>query len=257
MNKTYFFNTFQKEDSFLIAPIWEDIQLCLNIDYPIYGNIFLPPSIWSKIESMSDSLKLNIKTIGTSDFSEKKMIIFFPINFETENLISNVVHFKIVGTNKFKILQHKDFLGTIMSLGLKREFLGDIIVKDNIAYGVTTKDIFNIIESIEQVNKISVKVELCNKESIPNPEIKESPYTTSSLRLDSIISSILNTSRNISVNLIEAGDVSINYSIERNKSQIISENSTITIKKYGKFFFSKNLGENKKGKLKIIIQQFI
>lgn len=257
MNKNFFFNAFPNEDNFLIASIWEDIQLCLDIDYPIYGSIFLPPSIWSKLENMSSSLKLNIKTLGANDSSEKKMVIFYPQSFKEEELTPNIIYFKIDGSNKFKNLQHKDFLGTIMSLGLKRESLGDIIVSDNIAFGVTTNEIFQILSQVDQVNRISVKVQEISKDIIPESNLKDITVTVPSYRLDSIISSMLNLSRNACVDLIESGQVSVNYIVEKEKNKTVLENSVITVKKYGKYILKEYLGENKKGKFKIFIQQYI
>lgn len=257
MNKNFFFNTFSNEDNFLIASLWEDIQLCLDIEYPVYGNIFLPPSVWKRLEELSSTLKINIKAIGLTQSSEKKIVIFYPISFDEKDLILNIIYFKLIGSNKFKTLEHKDFLGSIMSLGLKRESLGDIVVKDNIAYGITTEDIFPIISNVEQVNKISIKIEKICEDEIPITPLKEFTTTTSSSRLDSIVASILNISRSASVNLIETNSVTVNYILEKEKNKLIMENSVITIKKYGKFILKNYLGENKKGKLKILIQQYI
>ena len=58
-------------------------------------------------------------------------------------------------------------------------------------------------------------------------------------------------------NLIEDGDVLVNYNVEKSKNKIVSIGSIITIRKKGKFILEKNLGENKKGKFKILIKQYI
>ncbi|MEG0235747.1 MAG: YlmH/Sll1252 family protein [Cetobacterium sp.] len=258
MNKKYFFNLFPNEDEFLIASIWEDLSLCLDIDYPVYGSIFLPPQIWTKLYDVCTSINLEIYTLGLTPDSEKKLVIFTPKFFDSSSLEEVVTYFKIDASNKFKTLQHKDFLGTIMGLGFKREILGDIIVKDNIGYCITTKDIFNIIKNnLSQINTIPVNISTISTSQIPQLEFKEITDTISSFRLDSIIASIANSSRNISTNLIESGDVLVNYNIEKSKNKIINIGSVITIRKKGKFILEKNLGENKKGKFKILIKQYI
>lgn len=258
MNKNYFFNLFPKEDEFLIASIWEDICLCLDIDYPVYGNIFLPPQIWMKVRDFCNSININIFCYGLTSESEKKLVIFAPAHFKIEDLNPEITFFKIDGSNKFKNLQHKDFLGSIMSLGLKREALGDILVKNNIAYCISSNDIFNIIKNnLNQINTIPVKIDVTDSEIIPELEFKEFTDTVVSFRLDSIIASISNLSRNISVNLIESGDVLVNYNVEKSKSKVIEIGSIITIRKKGKFIIDRCLGENKKGKFKILIKQYI
>lgn len=258
MNKNYFFNLFKGEDEFLIASIFEDISLCLDIDYPVYGRSFLPPQIWSKLCEFCNSININVSTFGLTSSSEKKLVIFTPKGFDTATLELPITYFKIDASNKFKILEHKDFLGSIMSLGLKREALGDILVKDNIGYCVALTDIYNIIKtSLEGINTIPIKMEEISISEIPEPQFKEFTDTVTSFRLDSIISSIGNFSRNISTNLIEGGDVLVNYSIQKSKNKTIEIGSVITIRKKGKFILEKNLGENKKGKFKILIKQYI
>ena len=56
---------------------------------------------------------------------------------------------------------------------------------------------------------------------------------------------------------MESGDVLLNYEIEKKNSRTISEGDVLTIRKKGKFIVSKILGENKKGKIKISIKQYI
>lgn len=257
MNKNYFFNLFPKEDEYLIASIWEDLLLCLDIDYPVYGSIFLPPHIWIKVSEFLKTTNLKILTFGLTEISEKKLIIFVPKNFDYNNVESTVTHFKIDCSNKFKTLHHKDFLGTIMSLGLKRETLGDILVKDNIGYCVSTKEIFKIIETnLKQINSIPSKISEISSTDIPNIQFKEFIETVPSFRLDSIVASIANISRSISIDLIDSGDVFINYNVEKSKNKQIEIGTIITIRKKGKFILDKNLGENKKGKFKILIKQY-
>lgn len=258
MNKKNFFSFFPNEDEFLIASIWEDICLCLDIDYPVYGSIFLPPQIWTKLRGVCDSINLDMHTLGLTPYSEKQLVVFTPKNFDCSTLEKVVTYFKIDACNKFKIIQHKDFLGTIMSLGLKRETLGDIIVKDNVGYCVATNDIFNILKSnLSQINTIPITISIITTTEIPQLEFKEMIDTVSSFRLDSIVASIVNSSRNISTNLIEDGDVLVNYNVEKSKNKIVSIGSIITIRRKGKFILEKNLGESKKGKFKILIKQYI
>ncbi|MGL5904953.1 MAG: RNA-binding protein [Cetobacterium sp.] len=258
MNKQYFFNIFKNEDPFLIASIFEDISLCLEIEYPVYGTTFLPPHIWTKLLDVSKSLNLKIFKYGLTPNSEKQLLIFIPESFDFKDSETPVIYFKIDASNKFKILEHKDFLGAIMSLGLKRETLGDILIENNIGYCVALTDIFNIINSsLEQINTIPIKISKISEDIIPEVKFKEFSDSVASFRLDCIISSIGNISRNIGVNLIESGDVSINYSIEKTKNKILEIGDVITIRKKGKFILYKNLGENKKGKFKILIKQYI
>ena len=72
-----------------------------------------------------------------------------------------------------------------------------------------------------------------------------------------VIAEIAGISRNEAVSKIENGEALLNYNYCRDKSFPIKENDVITIRKKGKFIFESSLGENKKGKFKLAINQVI
>ena len=75
--------------------------------------------------------------------------------------------------------------------------------------------------------------------------------------MDNIIAAAINNSRSKSLELIEAGEVSINYTVSKDKSLLLKEGDIISVKKKGKFIFDKLIGENKKGKYKVLIKKFV
>lgn len=256
MDKKGFLNLFKNDDEKVVVKLWEDIELAQSIEYFIETDMFYPPNIWSLLE------KTNINGMrflmdGLTENSEKKNIIIIPKDFQGEIPKHQLIFFKIDGTNRFKELFHKDFLGTIMSLGVKREILGDLIVKENIAYSVILRERFEIIKNLEKVSNIPVKISEISRDEVPKSEFKEILITVPSIRLDSVIGEIANTSRQKSVSLIEEGFVMVNYNIQKSKYLEIKIGDVITIKKIGKFIFENIVGENKKGKIKILLKKFI
>ena len=89
-------------------------------------------------------------------------------------------------------LTHRDFLGSILGLGIKRETLGDIIIKSNKGYVICLDSIAQyIIDNLTKVRHTSVYCEMCN--SLPTdalPQPTEKLAIVSSLRLDGIISAV-------------------------------------------------------------------
>ncbi len=257
MDRKKILEMFQPEDNFLVGNLLDDIELAKEIEYPVYSREFYNPSIWKKFEELKNYLNIEIQTLGLTSESEKRILCFYPQKTEFEFLFP-VKFFKIDGTNKFKTLEHKDFLGTIMSLGIKRMLLGDIIVENNIAYLVSFDNIYELIsKNIELVGKIPVKIFEIAKEEIPALKFIIKEDTVTSLRLDNILCAITNCSRGDASNYIENGDVQVNFSVEKNKSKIIDEGASIVIRGKGKFIFEKIIGENKKGKFRIIIKKYI
>ena len=68
---------------------------------------------------------------------------------------------------------------------------------------------------------------------------------------------MINNSRSKGLELIETGEVSVNYVVDKEKNSPLKEGDIVTIRKKGKFIFEKILGENKKGKIRVLIKRFI
>lgn len=254
MDKKYFLNYIKEMDENKLIKLWEDIKLSESIDYPIVTTEFYPLGIWSKLKNING---MTFLTKGLTEESEKKVIIIIPKNYSGEIPDFNLVYFKINGKNKFKNLLHKDFLGTIMSLGIKREILGDLIVKDNISYGVIFQDNYKIIENIDRISNIPVKISLAKEEEIPKIDFKIKTITIPSLRLDSVISGIINISRQRGTDEIIKGNIMVNYVINKEKSLEIKEGDILSIRKFGKFKIGDEISINKKGKIRISIKEYI
>lgn len=256
MDKKSFLNFMKEMDQDKVVKLWEDIKLSEEIDYPIETTEFYPPGIWAKL------LKINVNgmkflTKGLTENSEKKNIFIIPKDYIGEEPKFNLTYFRINGKNKFKNLLHKDFLGAIMSLGIKREILGDLIVEDNICYGVIFKENFKIIKDIDKISNVPVKIENTLEEEVPSTKYKEIVITVMSLRLDSVISSMLNLSRQKAVDEINKGNIMLNYVINKEKASEVKEGDIISAKKFGKFLIEKEISINKKGKLRIRLNKYI
>ncbi len=166
------------------------------------------------------------------------MIMIAPKDYDISFMEFPLIYFKIDGENKFRELLHKDFLGTIMSLGIKREIMGDLIVKNNICFGVIAEEKYDIIsKEINKIGNIPVKFQKILSEEVPESEFKTENFLLSSLRLDSFVSAATGLSKD--------------------KSAEIKEGDILTVKKYGKFKFLNIKGESRKNKIRIDVKKFI
>lgn len=254
MDKKYFLNSMKEMDENKVVKLWEDIKLSESIDYPIQTTEFYPPGIWTKLNNING---MTFLTKGLTGESEKKVILIIPKNYLGEIPDFNLVYFKINGKNKFKNLLHKDFLGTIMSLGIRREILGDLIVENNVSYGVIFEENYKIIENIDKISNVPVKVEFAKEEEVPKTNFKKIIITVSSLRLDSVISETMNISRQRAADEIVKGNIMLNYVINKEKSFEIKEGDIISIRKFGKFKLGNEITITKKGKKRISLNKYI
>lgn len=150
------------------------------------------------------------------------------------------------------VLAHRDFLGSIMSLGIRRSTLGDLIVSENCAYAPCLENIADYIcENLVEIKHTNVR---CSKiGSIPEnavPKPVESEFVVASERLDSVISSIYKLSRSESKNLIEHEHVLIGGMPVTSASYAPKENDIISVRGKGKFIYRGIKLETKKGRLR-------
>ncbi|RHF70130.1 RNA-binding protein [Fusobacterium mortiferum] len=257
MDRKKFQNMFVEIDEFLIGAICDDIELCEEIEYPVYSKYFYPPQVCKKL-SQIEYREYNFSLCGISEGCEKNMIAVKPKDFPQEELYFPVKYFKITNRSKFKELEHKHYLGTIMSFGIKRELMGDLIVEDDSCYGIVSEEIFDfLVDNLKEVGRNPVTVEEVDRNQVPSLKFEELVDSVSSVRLDNIVSVMINNSRSKGLELIETGEVSVNYVVDKEKNSPLKEGDIVTIRKKGKFIFEKILGENKKGKIRVLIKRFI
>lgn len=155
-------------------------------------------------------------------------------------------------------VSHKDFLGAAMSLKIKRDFLGDILIKDNQAFIICHSNVANIIiEELISVKKSSVSFEYWDK---PLHFVKDyselKTATVASLRADSVVAALLNKSRTEAVKHIKQGNVKVNHMEISQTDFEICDNDIISIKYNGKFKVFCDGNKSRKDRLFINIARY-
>ena len=149
-------------------------------------------------------------------------------------------------------LAHRDFLGSVMSLGIRRSTLGDIIVKNNVAYAPCLESIADYLcENLIKIKHTNVrcsKVEHIPEDALPQPV--ESEFVVASERLDSVVSSIYKLSRSESKGLCEHEKVLVGGIPVLNASYTPKEGDIISVRGHGKFIYCGIKLETKKGRLR-------
>lgn len=156
-------------------------------------------------------------------------------------------------------LTHRDFLGALMNLGIKREVLGDIIVtgsqkndpdKKYEAYLFCQDSIAEyIISSLDKVKHTSVKVSY--QEELPEVAVKQPETVTvqsASERLDGIVAGMYKLSRSVSQELFRAQKIFVNGRLMENVSHTLKPDDMVTVRGFGKFQYLGISGQSKKGR---------
>ncbi len=153
-------------------------------------------------------------------------------------------------------LTHRDVLGAVMNLGINRNTLGDIKLRDNTAYLFCLESISGYItDSLTQIKHTTVKAQ--RLESLPefiNELPDESELNVSSLRADAVVSAVYKLSRNASSQLFSTGKVFINSRECEKEASLLNESDVISVRGYGKFIFEGEVRKAKKDRSVISVR---
>ena len=195
----------------------------------------------------------NYLFFGGYENSERKILgLFFD---EVTEFPISAIEFNFRSCDK---LSHRDFLGALMSLGIERETVGDILVEDGRCIVFVKSELKNyIVSQLFKIGNVGVRIIEANLNHLPEGRgFDEAFYTVSSLRLDNIISAVTGLSREKTKILILSGNVSYNFIPNQNVSLILKEKDSFIIRGKGKYIINGILGETRKGRIKISVIHF-
>lgn len=155
-------------------------------------------------------------------------------------------------------LSHRDYLGALMALGIRRDTIGDILVAEGRAVIFFTDEIVPfILSNVDRIGRVGVKVGYADVGDLPEQdEGEERGLTLSSLRLDAFVAAACNLSREKAAQLIRSDMVTVDHVIHNSVASLLSEGAAVTVRRYGKFILTALLGTSRKGKLRIAIRYF-
>ena len=200
------------------------------------------------------------KFYGVFDEADRQMLCVYDSDgyFEPqrEDFPITLLTFKYRQENK---LTHRDFLGALMSLGIKRETVGDIAVSEGMTQAAVTDTAAELIlGSVSKIGSVGVK---CVKDSLGNVMQKQQDYkeivgTVPSLRLDAVVGTALGLSRAKTAEIIKAVGADVNYEEKHDCSYNLKETDVFSVRGYGKFRLSAVSGITKKGRIHISILKY-
>ena len=173
------------------------------------------------------------------------------------NKMPNIKIYEIVSSND---LRHQDILGTLYSLNISDEMFGDVVIWNNRYFIIILSSIDNYIKSNLTSIKNS-KVDLIEKDPYYlkdyKQEYEEFNIIVPSIRVDVIVSKIINSSRSNALEKIKNGDIYLNYELLTKPTYMLKENDIFSIRKYGKYKFNGIINETKKGNIIVNISKYV
>lgn len=197
---------------------------------------------------------------GGTENADRVMIRFGnPDDFGyTEDFPVSCVKIEPISKKFAEELTHRDFLGCLMNLGIKRSEIGDIIVEEKAAYVFCTDKMAPYICS--EITRVRHTVVSCSiTEQLPegrNADTTELDIQAASERIDGVISKVYHISRSGCSELFREKKVFVNGKCTENSSYILRDNDKVSVRGFGKFIFTGITGTTRKGNKIIHIEKF-
>lgn len=199
----------------------------------------------------------NYRFYGIFENAERKMLCVYKEFFKPE--YDDFPLFCITFTfRRESKLTHRDFLGAIMSLGIKREAIGDIVIDDGIAQVAATNSVKDlIISGVKKIGSFGIKYHENFSGILTKVQnFKKIDGTVASMRLDAVAGLALNLSRSKASGIIKTVGAEVNFILKNDCSYILKEGDVFSIRKFGKFKVSEESGVTKKGRIHISVLKY-
>lgn len=247
-----------KEDEILLDIIEKKITQC--IDYGKFASSnFLDMRQRHLVECMcSRRRELNHAFYGGYPDAERTVAVFIPEYMTLED--NNPLALVRITQNGYKELTHRDYLGSLMGLGIKREMIGDILVRKDGADMIVLKNIADfLLMNYEKAGRTNLKVEILPIEALIVPEgrFETRRDTVASLRLDSVVASAFSISRSSAAEAINSGNVFINSQLCEKTDRIVREGDRLVLRGKGKAILESVGHVTRKDRTVISIKKFL
>ena len=169
-----------------------------------------------------------------------------------------IILYSVRATDKNAVLSHRDVLGALMGLGIKREMIGDIMTNQNKAQFFCHDSVSGFVEmNLTKIGRYSVEINKSDFSEIIPPPKKPVNINVSSMRLDSIVGEAFGISRTKSAECIRKGLISVNWEICLDVSREIKPDDKISLHGKGKISVLGISGTSKKGRLFVDILKYV
>ena len=259
------------EDKILIAKYEDKLRQCEE-NSMITCTGFLNMRERSVLSSLHIAGDAKTVFYGIFDDAERTTAVFLPYYIDANSPDSLVEYFKenpdenplaLIEVEKDRFsptLSHRDYLGALMALGIKRDVTGDIAVSENgcrIAVLAHMADF--ICENLGKAGRGTLKAKIISPSELSHSEkplgIPDS-FTVSSLRLDSVVKNAFGVSRNDACKAIESGLVYVNDTECLKSDKKIVHGDKIVFRRKGRILIGDCSGVSKKGRIIVNVRKF-
>lgn len=228
-------------------------------------SMFLTPAEMVLLDEIRNDISyIDFETFGGNEVCERQMVRFGSerlFGYEGEWPISIICVEPLI--EKFSDdLNHRDFLGAVMNLGIDRGVIGDILVKENKRAFIFCQDSISqfIMDELVKIKHTNVKCRLITNDGDMSelvPELVDVSCIVAAPRFDAIVAALIKCSRNEALNLFRAKKITLNGRINERNSMTLKEGDIFSVRGYGKFKYCGSGNETRKGRIYIHVKKYV
>ena len=243
------------ETELLTARIGDTADICDNTMRPKFLG-FLSPEQAVLATNILSKRNIKFSFFGGYDDAQRVVLGCFPDWAEEFSFPITAVTFS---SRKTHALQHKDFLGSLMGLGIKRETVGDILVEEGRAVAFLLDEISDyVLNEVEKIGRTGVTLAVGYNKPLPQKgELKEFTQTVASLRLDCVVSAVADLSRNVADQKIKDGMVSVNSVTVQKSTKTVCDGDILTVRGSGKFIIASTTDRSRKDRIILKYKKYV
>ena len=159
-----------------------------------------------------------------------------------------------------KKLTHRDYLGSLLSLGIERGVIGDILVRDDGADIIILQSIGDyLLANYNKAGHTPIKCEVRPITALMPPEQKTVTVreNVASVRLDNIVGAVFGFSRSVACEQISSGLVFVNDTEATKPDSKLNVGDKLVVRGHGKAYFREIGGTTRKGRLSVIFEKYV
>jgi RNA-binding protein YlmH len=242
-----------------LAHIQELAQRALQAQQPQWTDFFEPLLREEAEAALRFVNGIRFSSFGGYAKAERRRLAIYPDYYIVETLEPALVFLAITVVQP-EGLTHSDYLGAFMSLGIKREKIGDLLVGPTGCQAVVTPQLAEYLRlNLTQVGNRQTAVVQIEPEQLDVPERREKIIrtTVASLRLDAIAALGFGDSRTKMAREIKAERVKVNWKTVKAPDLELTPGTIISIRGRGRVEFREITGTSKKGRLGVLLARLL
>lgn len=208
---------------------------------------------------------------GGYEGAERRRVYLLPDYMESVSSVSELCDYGFetnvcavsIKTDGYRRLSHRDYMGSVLGLGVDRAVVGDILVYgDDGARAVLfcTSAMSTFFESaLGKISTEKARVESigCDKVEIPARRFASISDTVASPRLDCIVGALCSLSREKARAAVVSGLVELDYEYEERPDRTVSAPCLVSVRGMGKFRVLSVSDKTKKGRFRLVAEKFL